>query len=52
MKGDKASDTTLIIGGIAEKAIMGMQEAITDLLKDEMGEEKTHEIAKVITEGK
>ncbi|WP_231656705.1 SDH family Clp fold serine proteinase [Pyrodictium delaneyi] len=52
MKGDKASDTTLIVADIAEKAIMEMQEVITDLLKDKMGEEKAREIAKVLTEGK
>lgn len=52
MKGEKASDTTLIVADIAEKAIMEMQEVITELLRDNMGEEKAREVAKTLTEGR
>ncbi|BES81740.1 SDH family Clp fold serine proteinase [Pyrodictium abyssi] len=52
MKGEKASDTTLIIADIAEKAIMEMQEVITELLRDKMGEEKAREVARILTEGR
>ncbi|HID41472.1 MAG TPA: hypothetical protein EYP33_04875 [Pyrodictium sp.] len=52
MKGEKASDTTLIVADIAEKAIMEMQEVITELLRDKMGEEKAREVARILTEGR
>lgn len=52
VKGDKASDTTLIIADIARKAIAEMQETIVELLRDKMGEERAREIAKTLTEGR
>ena len=52
MKGDKASDTTLIIADVAEKAIKEMQEFIVYVLKDKMGEEKAKEVARILTEGR
>ena len=52
MKGEKASDTTLIMADVAEKAIAEMQEHIVELLKDRMGEEKAREVARILTEGR
>ncbi|ABN69738.1 protein of unknown function DUF114 [Staphylothermus marinus F1] len=51
MKGDKASDDTLIYADIAEKALREIQEFIVQLLKDKMPEEKAFEVAKKLTEG-
>lgn len=51
MKGDKASDETLMLADIAEKAIKEVQEFIVYLLKDKLGEEKARQIAKILTEG-
>ena len=51
MKGDKASDTTLIVADVAEKAIREMQETIVELLEDRMGRQKAEELAKLLTEG-
>ncbi len=51
MKGDKASDMTLVVADVAEKAIREMQELIVYLLRDKMGEEKAWEVAKKLTEG-
>ncbi len=52
MKGDKASDTTLIVADVAEKAIREMQETIVELLEDKMGRQKAEELAKLLTEGR
>jgi ClpP class serine protease len=52
MKGDKASDTTLIVADVAEKAINEMQEVIVELLRDRMGEQKAKELARILTEGR
>ena len=52
MKGMKASDTTLMIADIAEKALEEVQEIIIDLLKEKMGEEKARNIAIALTEGR
>jgi len=52
MKGEKASDTTLIIADVAEKAILEMQETIIELLRDKMGPEKARDVARALTEGR
>jgi len=52
MKGDKASDTTLIVADVAEKAIKEMQETIVELLEDKMGRQKAEELARILTEGR
>ena len=52
MKGEKASDQTLILADVAEKAITEMQEMIIELVKDKIGEDKAKELAKTLTEGK
>jgi len=52
LKGDKASDVTLVMADVAEKAIAEMQEHIVELLRDRMGEEKAREIARILTEGR
>ncbi len=51
LKGDKASDETLILADIAEKALKEMQETIIRLLSDKMPRERAVEIAKHLTEG-
>ena len=52
LKGEKASDNTLIIADVAEKAIKEMQEVIEELLRDKMGQEKAKELARILTEGR
>ena len=52
LKGKSASDTTLIIADVAEKAIAEMQETIYELVRDRMGDEKAKELAKILTEGR
>ena len=52
MKGEKASDTTLIMADVARKAIAEMQETIVELLRDRMGEDRARELAKLLTEGR
>lgn len=52
VKKDKASDQTLMLADVAEKAIKEVQDIITFLLKDKIPEDKAKEIAKVLTEGK
>ena len=52
MKGKEASDQTLIMADIAEKAMKGVEETIVNILKDKMGEEKAHQIAKTLVEGR
>lgn len=51
MKGKEASDQTLIMADIAEKAMRGVKETIINILKDRMGEEKAREIADKLVEG-
>ncbi|WFO76399.1 ATP-dependent Clp protease proteolytic subunit [Desulfurococcaceae archaeon MEX13E-LK6-19] len=51
LKGNQASDATLIWADIAEKALREIQDTIVFLLKDKLGEEKAREIAKKLTEG-
>lgn len=50
-KGVQASDTTLILADIAEKALREIQDTIVFLLRDKLGEEKARGIAKKLTEG-
>jgi ClpP class serine protease len=52
MKGANASDNTLIVADIAEKALEEMQEVIVELVADRLGVEKARELAKVLTEGR
>ncbi len=52
LKGDKASDQTLVLADVAEKAIKEMQELIVKLVSDKLGEEKARELAKLLTEGR
>ncbi len=51
IKKDKASDQTLILADVAEKAVKEMQELIVRLVSDKLGEEKARELAKILTEG-
>lgn len=51
LKGDRASDQTLILADISEKAIKEMQEIITSILEGKMPEDKARELAKLLTEG-
>ncbi len=52
MKGKEASDKTLIIADVAEKAIKEVQEFIYELVSDRLGEERARELAKMLTEGR
>ncbi|MCE4604073.1 MAG: ATP-dependent Clp protease proteolytic subunit [Aeropyrum sp.] len=52
MKGANASDTTLILADVAEKAIEEMRETIVELLEDKLGREKAEEVARALTEGR
>ncbi len=52
MKGDKASDETLILADVARKSLKGMEETVYKLLVDKMGEDKARQIAKIMTEGR
>jgi len=51
IRGDKASDETLIYADIAEKALREIQSTIIELLSDKMSREKAEEVAKRLTEG-
>jgi len=51
MKGNQASDETLMLADVAEKAINEIQDLIVRLLRDKLGEEKAKEVAKRLTEG-
>lgn len=51
-KGREASDKTLIMADVAEKAIEEVREFIYELVKDRMGEEKAKELAATLTEGR
>ncbi len=51
VKGEKASDETLIYSDIAEKALREIQDTIIKLLEDKLGRDKAYEIAKKLTEG-
>lgn len=51
IRGDKASDETLIYADIAEKALREIQSTIIDLLTDKMPREKAEEVARRLTEG-
>jgi len=51
-KGKDASDQTLILADIAEKALKGVKETIIELIRDKYGEEKAKEIAETLTDGR
>ena len=51
-KGKEASDQTLILADVAEKALKEVQEIIKKLLEGKVPPEKAEEIAKTLTEGK
>ncbi len=51
LKGDKASDETLILADVAEKALREIQDTIVKLLTDKMPRERALEVAKKLTEG-
>ncbi len=51
IRGDKASDETLIYADIAEKALREIQSTIIELLSDKMPREKAEEVARRLTEG-
>ncbi|RLG80402.1 MAG: hypothetical protein DRO09_03190 [Thermoprotei archaeon] len=48
---DKVSDTTLILGDVAEKAVKQVKRLVIDLVKDKVGEEKAYEIADKLVSG-
>jgi len=50
-KGEKASDDTIILADVAEKALKEVQALIIKLLEDKMDLEKATEVAKKLTEG-
>ncbi|MHC1627799.1 MAG: SDH family Clp fold serine proteinase [Candidatus Nezhaarchaeales archaeon] len=50
-KGQQASDQTLVLADVAEKAIKEIQDFIVMLLNDKMPRDKAEKIAKVLTEG-
>lgn len=52
MKGEKASDQTLILADVARKAVEEMRELIVWLLKDKMPEDRARELAVMLTEGR
>ena len=52
MKGDKASDNTLVLADISEKAIDEMHEIILDIISDQYPEDTAHKLAETLTEGK
>lgn len=51
IKGSQASDETLMLADVAEKAIREIQDLIVKLLGDKLGKERAREIAKKLTEG-
>lgn len=51
-KGKEASDQTLIIADVAEKAIKEVQSIIIKLLKGKLNDEDAGRIAKILTEGR
>jgi len=51
-KGDKASDQTLMMADIAEKALSEVQDIITSLLEDKVGGDRARELARILTEGR
>lgn len=51
MKGNSASDQTLVLADVAEKAIKEIQELIVYLLEDRLGRERALEVARRLTEG-
>ncbi len=50
-KGEKASDDTLILADVAEKALKEIQNLIVKLLEDKVPKEKAIEISRKLTEG-
>lgn len=46
------SDETLILADLAEKSIKQTRDIVINLLKDNLGEDKAREIAKILTEGR
>ncbi|MCD6510011.1 MAG: ATP-dependent Clp protease proteolytic subunit [Thermoprotei archaeon] len=51
MKGENASDTTLMLADVAEKALREVQEIIVRLISDKVGEERARRIAEKLTQG-
>lgn len=51
MKGSAASDQTLVLADVAEKAIREVQELIVRLLEDKLDKERAVELARKLTEG-
>jgi len=51
LKGTAASDQTLVLADVAEKAVREVQELIVYLLEDRVGRERAVEIARRLTEG-
>ncbi len=51
IKGDQASDETLIMADVAQKALREVQEFIVYLLEDKLGRARAEYIAKLLTEG-
>ena len=51
MRGERASDETLIYADVAEKALREIQQIIVQLLKDKVSEDKAWKIARRLTEG-
>lgn len=45
-------DNTLILADVAKKAIRQVEQIIYDLIKDRMPEERAHEVAKTLSEGR
>lgn len=51
MRGERASDETLIYADVAEKTLREIQQIIVQLLRDKVSEDKAWEIARRLTEG-
>lgn len=49
---DKVDDRTLIMADIARKALAQVKDFVTDLLKDNIGEEKANMVSEELTQGK
>jgi len=52
VKGEKASDRTMIMADVAKKALKEVQDLIIKLLKDKMDDDKVKEVAIALTEGR
>jgi len=49
---NEVDDRTLIVADIARKALRQVEEAVYDLLRDKLPEERAREVAKILSEGR